>query len=159
MLHQCVQQCGSFLLFVAVIAMLQTVNGLPCEWHLKDSRATKPTDKELRSYMAQAKRVCPEGSRLAGLMVRLTEGGASVTVRYSGLSRFDTDRKAESPAKPERYTLYDAVEIAKARTRHSFHNTWHSCEVCRQFPYANPTKEIDGKWICYNCWTAEQGGT
>lgn len=136
--------------------MLQTVGGLPCEWHLESSRTTIPTDKELRAYIAQARRTCPEGSRLDSIVVRLWEGSAKVAARYSGITRFESERKTSSPVKPYRYTLYDAVELAEASTRRTFHNTWNSCEECRQLPYANPTKKIDGKWICYNCWNKSQ---
>lgn len=136
--------------------MLQTVSGLPCEWHLESSQTTVPTDKELRAYIAQARRTCPEGSRLDSIVVRLWEGTAQVAARYSGLSRFESERKTSSPAKPLNYTLYDAVELAEARIRRSFHNTWHSCSACKRSQYTNPTKKIGDEWICYRCWKERQ---
>lgn len=125
------------------------IDNVSCEWTVDDALAEPPAQTELRRYIKAGKRLCPEGGRLTKVRVHVDCAQAQVDAQYSVKVHFAEKRQSPSPKKDAGYSLYDAVELARARQKRQFYNTWHTCETCGVL--RKPTAKIRQQWLCFDC--------
>lgn len=122
-----------------------------CSYTLHGKRMYPPSDEELRLIIKACKDACPPATRLASLSIEFDQACSRTRARFEGTLELCAPRHDAPVRKPERYTLYEAAEIARMRERARFYDTWHPCETCNRNPRQHPTARIEGAWTCFEC--------